>query len=63
MTRIEELLYSASYPSWDGMDFEILTLSDAELHEYAEAAAIQTTVTHSPTDSAMTAERQRADRT
>ena len=56
MTRIEEPLYNASYPSWDDTDFEILTLSDAELHEYAEAAAIQTNVTHSPTDSAMTAE-------
>ena len=55
MPRIEELIYSDSYHSWDDSDFELLNLSDAELHEYAEDAAIQMNSTSVSTNSASTA--------
>jgi hypothetical protein len=55
MLRIEELIYSDSYPSWEDSDFELFNLSDAELHEYAEADSIQTNATRTSADSALTA--------
>ena len=54
MPRIEKLIYSDSYHSWDDSDFELLSLSDTELHEYAEDASVQANVTRISTDSALT---------
>ncbi len=56
MPRIEELIYSDTYHSWDDSEFELLSLSDKELHEYAEYASIQANVTRVSTDSALTVE-------
>ena len=39
MTYIEELFHNTSFPELDDTDLELLDLSDAELHAFAEAAA------------------------